>query len=112
MYQFLCIFGPAAISYLTMHECLRQSADNWYKALIELLLFGAVDVAATLLLMIPFDQAGLLTLSDGSRALYYSIFAFGCSLFVGFATGVIAALARGRLALRTVTELRAKGEEK
>ena len=108
MFQFLCVFGPAAVTYLVLHHCLGRRQDRWFDALAELLCYAFLDAAVTFCCMAPIGKASLVLLADGSKELQYSGIAFLFALFAGAVCGVVLAAVRKRLEVRVEVEPRKK----
>lgn len=93
MFQFLFIFGPAAITYTIAAKLSGSSPDNWYSALISLICCAELDAVITSVCLLPFGRVEIIMMTNGVKNIQYGGTAFIFSLIVGVLCGlVIAAL--------------------
>ncbi|MCC8050959.1 MAG: hypothetical protein LIP10_09935 [Clostridiales bacterium] len=89
MFQFLYIFGPAALTFLVVRKITGKSAGNAVTAVIELIAYAAIDAALTTLLLLPFGRVEFVMYDSGIRDLRYGITAFLLSLLLSVIAGVV-----------------------
>lgn len=80
MFNYLIIFGCAAITYLLAEKCAKKTAPNWYSALITLVMYAMIDMVTTYLVLSPFGRItrvdtvdGITEISYGSSAIFLAI---------------------------------------
>lgn len=95
MFQFLCVFGPAAITFLTVYQLMGKPAVNYFIAAVELIAYAAVDAGVLFLILFPMKKIGFAVNSIGIRELRYGGSAFLVSFAVAIAVGIVwAAIAK------------------
>lgn len=93
LFQFLYIFGPAAITFLIVGKLAERPVTNYFTAAVEFIAYAALDAAITSLLLIPFNRVELILTQDGIRNIQYGKVAYFLSLILAVIVGIaIAAL--------------------
>ncbi len=100
MYQFLCLFGPGAVTCLTVWGLLGESAQKWFQAAIELTAYAALDAAVTIGCLLSRGKAEIIVMPDGTKNIRYGGTAFLFSLAVSFVLGIVIAMIRKRISIR------------
>lgn len=95
MFEFLFLFGPAALTYSIVRFCSRKTPESWFSALISCLSYAALDAAVTVLVMYPLDNVKIGTAS-GNAYLAYGATAFLFSLIVAVVWGLVISVLRTR----------------
>ena len=96
MFQFLFIFGPAAVTYLLVQKCSKISPLNWYTAVIELICYGAIDAVITIIVLYPLNKVTIIALPDGMNTVQYGSTAFVFSMGVSVICGIVFAMLKKR----------------
>lgn len=96
MFQFLFIFGPAAVTYLLAEKCSKISPPDWYTAVIELICYGALDALFTILILYPMDKIKIIALPDGINTVQYGSTAFVFSMVISVICGIVFAMLKKR----------------
>lgn len=89
MFQFLYIFGPAAITFLIVGRLCGRTTD-YFTAAVELVAYAAIDAAVTSLLLLPFGRVELVFNESGIRNIRYGGTAFFLSLILSVIIGIAA----------------------
>lgn len=104
MFQFLFIFGPAAITYLLAQKCSKTSPPDWYTAVIELICYGAFNAVFTIIILYPMDKVKIIALPDGTNTVEYGSTAFVFSVIVSVICGIVFAMLKKRVEISIETE--------
>lgn len=96
MFQFLFIFGPAAVTYLLAEKCSKISPPDWYTAVIELICYGALDALFTILILYPIDKVKIIALPHGENTVQYGCIAFVLSMVISVVCGIVSAMIKKR----------------
>lgn len=91
MFQFLYIFGPAAITFLIVGRLCERTVTDYFTAAVELVAYAAIDAAVTSLLLLPFGRVELVFNESGIRNIRYGGTAFFLSLILSVIIGIAAA---------------------
>ncbi|MCD7954177.1 MAG: hypothetical protein LUG93_00160 [Lachnospiraceae bacterium] len=97
MFQFLYIFGPAAITFLVIQKLSDRSEPSVVRIVIEMIFYALIDAALTTLLLYPIGRVELVFNSEGIRNIRYGITAFFLSMVFAVVTGVILVALEKRL---------------
>lgn len=92
MFQFLFIFGPAAVTYLVAQKCSKKKAPDWYTAVIELICYGFLDAIVTIGILFPLGKVKMIAIAEGTNTVQYGYTAFVFSLPIAVLCGVAAAV--------------------
>lgn len=104
MFQFLFIFGPAAVTCLLAQKCSQKSPLNWYMAVIEMICYGALDTLLTVIILAPLDKVKIIASPDGVNVIQYGSTAFVFSMIIGAVCGLLAAMLKKRVDIRIEIE--------
>lgn len=108
MFQFLFVFGPAAITYMTAEKLSGSAPDNWYSALIRLICCAELDTVITTLCLLPFGRVELIMMTNGVKNIQYGGTAFIFSLIVGVLCGLVIAVLKKNAGIRLEAKSRKK----
>ena len=97
MFQFLSIFGPAAVTYLTVSRCLNRVSCKGMEAFIRLICYGAIDFAITIICMRPLDKIKTVVISNGMSEIQYGNTAFLFSMAAAVVSGIVIAAIQKRI---------------
>jgi len=88
MFQFLYIFGPAAITFLAVRKLSEKPAPDLVTGIAEFIAYAVLDAALTTLLLYPFGRVELVFNSQDIRDIRYGITAFFLSLILAVIVGI------------------------
>ncbi len=88
MFQFLYIFGPAAVTFLVVRKITGDSSENAITSVIRFIAYAAIDAALTTLLLLPFGRVEFVIYDSGIRDLRYGFTAFLLSLILAVIAGI------------------------
>lgn len=94
MFQFLYLFGPAAITYFTVRKCTKEAPQNWYTALIELISYAMVNAAVMVLFLLSSGKVEIVILQNGMKHLQYGGTAFLLVIPVAVIVGILISVIR------------------
>ncbi|MCD8014364.1 MAG: hypothetical protein LUG99_14530 [Lachnospiraceae bacterium] len=97
MFQFLYIFGPAAITWLIIRKLSDKSAPDLITGLVEMIAYAVLDAALTTLLLYPFGRVEFVINSEGIRDIRYGFVAFFVSMILAVLIGIILAAIEKRM---------------
>lgn len=88
MFQFLYIFGPAAVTFIVAKKISGKDTHGVVEPFIEVVAYAAIDAALTTLLLLPVGRVEFIVYDSGIRELQYGIIAFSLSLLLAVIVGV------------------------
>ena len=94
MFQFLYIFGPAAITYFVVRKCIRKAPANWYEAFFELLAYAMLNAVILTLFLLPFGKVEIILMANGVKTLQYGGTAFLLTFPIAVISGVVISIIR------------------
>lgn len=103
MFQFVFIFGTAAVSLLAMEKLSGQKSDSTMTRLLELLIFGLLDVALLYLLLRSIKKLNIVHLAVGS-SLEIGGVALAAAIPVALVVGLVAAVICKQFSVSVVEE--------
>lgn len=109
MFRFLCIFGPAAITYLIYIGLTGKKVTNYFVALMEVILFAMLNTGILFAALSPFGRVELIKLDNGVREIRYGGTAFLLSFVVSAVLGVVSAMITKRVEIRLDITEKKKG---
>lgn len=104
MFQFLFIFGPAAITYLVAEKCSKKKASGWRTSFIELLCYGFLDAVITIGVLYPLGKVKMIALPDGVNTVQYGYTALIFSVPVAVVCGIAAAVYKKKVQMHIEIE--------
>ena len=89
MFNYIIIFGTAAITYLVINKLTDYTEKKWYIVIMEFLVYAMINMVTTFLCLNPFGRVSLATLTNGTRDLQYGNTAVLFSILVAIIWGLI-----------------------
>ena len=88
MFNYLIIFGCAAITYLLAEKCSKKTSPNWYSALISFIMYAMVDMVTTYLILSPFGRIARVDTVDGISEISYGSSAIFLAVLIALLWGI------------------------
>lgn len=96
MYQFLCLFGPAVLTWRLREKILNsdknKEQDGKVKIILsaaaEIISYALINMAVVLLILKPLGRVQLVILADGRLDIQYGITSILASICVAVVLGV------------------------
>ncbi|MCD7885526.1 MAG: hypothetical protein LUI87_17785 [Lachnospiraceae bacterium] len=89
MFQFLYIFGPAAITFLVIQKLSDRPEPTVIRFIVEMIFYALIDAALTTLLLYPIGRVELVFNSEGIRDIRYGVTAFFLSMVLAVVAGIV-----------------------
>ncbi len=89
MFNYIVIFGCAAITYLLAEKCSKKKAPDWYTAVIMFVMYAMLDMAVTYLAMAPLGRITRINTVDGLSELSYGSSAVVMSIIIAVLWGIL-----------------------
>lgn len=89
MFNYLIIFGCAAITYFLAEKSSGRTSPNWYSALITLVMYAMIDMVTTYLLLSPFGRITRVDTVDGITEISYGSSAIFLAVIIALLWGIV-----------------------
>lgn len=95
MYQFLCLFGPGVLAWLSggLYAGLRKEAEKGILvAAAKGIAYAFINVTMVTSVCKPFERIQFITLPDGTQTVYYGATALVVAVVTAVVTGLAGAV--------------------
>lgn len=89
MFNYIIIFGCAAITYLLAEKCSKKEAPNWYTAVIMFVMYAMLDMVTTYLALAPLGRITRVNTVDGLSELSYGSSAIFMAIIIAVLWGIL-----------------------
>lgn len=89
MFNNVIILGSGALTYIIVKKCCGYTADKFYDAIIEYILYIMLDFVTTFLCLIVLGRDAVIISSNGEYEMQYSASSIIFSLVVSIIWGII-----------------------
>lgn len=100
MFNYIIIFGSAALTYILVNTLLDKKMNNAFNAFIELLVYAMIDMVTVYLILSPFGVVDVVVSASGMRELQYGNIAILCSIVVSIVWSGIISVIRRNIAIK------------
>lgn len=111
MFQLLCVFGPASVTYSLVRRILSRDTVSFFDGLIEFVCYATLDSVITMVVLIGFGRLEFLIMPNGIRNFQYiGIASLVFAIIVAVIVGVAISIVKKHIDVTIEAELRDNGD--